>query len=127
MSAESPPPLPLAATPTAGGVTPEPVFSPPRSSVASLDFAEFKSSLTDYLKPEDIGRIEAAYHFSANAHEGQLRVSGQPYISHPVAVARILSGWHLDPQALVAALLHDVTEDTAITKQEIQADRRAHV
>ena len=99
---------------------PEPVFPPPASSVPTLDFEEFRNSLKDYLKPEDIGRIEAAYHFSANAHQGQFRTSGEPYISHPVAVARILSGWHLDPQALVAALLHDVTEDTPITKQELQ-------
>ena len=57
---------------------PEPVFAPPLSSVPSLDFEEFRNSLLDYLKPEDIGRIEAAYHFSANAHQGQFRVSGEP-------------------------------------------------
>ena len=121
------PPSPPSAAPGApaqrgprGMGAPEPVFAPPLSSVPSLDFEEFRNSLRDYLKPEDIGRIEAAYHFSANAHQGQFRVSGEPYVSHPVAVARILSGWHLDPQALVAALLHDVTEDTAITKQELQ-------
>jgi guanosine-3',5'-bis(diphosphate) 3'-pyrophosphohydrolase len=65
------------------------------------------------------GRIEAAYHFAADAHTGQLRKSGEPYISHPVAVAEILAGWHLDAQALCAALLHDVMEDTHITKAEI--------
>ncbi len=105
----------------AGVAAPDPVFTPPPSSVLTLDFEEFRNGLKDYLKPEDIGRIEAAYHFSANAHRGQFRTSGEPYVSHPVAVARILSGWHLDPQALVAALLHDVTEDTPITKQELQA------
>jgi guanosine-3',5'-bis(diphosphate) 3'-pyrophosphohydrolase len=91
----------------------------PRSSVPPLDFEQFKGGIAAYLKPEDIGRIEAAYHFSADAHRGQFRVSGEPYICHPVAVAEILAGWHLDPQALIAALLHDVMEDTAITKQEI--------
>jgi guanosine-3',5'-bis(diphosphate) 3'-pyrophosphohydrolase len=92
---------------------------PPGSSVPPLDFEQFKGGIADYLKPEDIGRIEAAYYFSADAHRGQFRISGEPYISHPVAVAEILAGWHLDPQALIAALLHDVMEDTAITKQEI--------
>lgn len=96
--------------------------APPSSAVLSLDFAEFKAGLVDYLTPEDIGRIEAAYHFSAAAHLGQFRSSGEPYVTHPVAVARILSEWHLDPQALMAALLHDVTEDTAITKAEIQQE-----
>ncbi len=72
-----------------------------------------------YLKPEDITQLESAYHFSKAAHEGQFRKSGEPYISHPLAVADILAQWHMDPQALTAALLHDVTEDTAVTKTDI--------
>jgi guanosine-3',5'-bis(diphosphate) 3'-pyrophosphohydrolase len=72
-----------------------------------------------YLKPEDLSQIESAYHFSEAAHEGQFRQSGEPYISHPLAVANILAQWHLDPQALSAALLHDVMEDTAVTKTEL--------
>ena len=72
-----------------------------------------------YLKPEDIAQLETAYQFSEAAHEGQFRKSGEPYISHPLAVANILAQWHLDPQALTAALLHDVMEDTAVTKTEI--------
>jgi GTP pyrophosphokinase len=72
-----------------------------------------------YLKPEDITQLESAYHFSKAAHEGQFRKSGEPYISHPLAVADILAQWHMDPQALTAALLHDVTEDTALTKTDI--------
>ena len=72
-----------------------------------------------YLKPEDITQLESAYNFSKAAHEGQFRKSGEPYISHPLAVADILAQWHMDPQALTAALLHDVTEDTAVTKTEI--------
>src|SRR5688500_1881176 len=72
-----------------------------------------------YLKPEDVTRIETAYQFSEAAHEGQFRASGDPYISHPLAVANILAELHLDSQALTAALLHDVMEDTAITKAEI--------
>ncbi len=72
-----------------------------------------------YLKPEDVTRIETAYQFSEAAHDGQFRASGDPYISHPLAVANILAGLHLDSQALTAALLHDVMEDTAVTKAEI--------
>ncbi len=75
--------------------------------------------LKAYLKQEDIDQVMAAYRFSAAAHEGQLRKSGEPYISHPVMVASILAELHLDPQALMAALLHDVMEDTEITKQQI--------
>ncbi len=72
-----------------------------------------------YLKPDDVTQLESAFHFSAQAHEGQFRKTGEPYVSHPVAVAEILTEWHLDSQALTAALLHDVMEDTAVTKAEI--------
>ena len=72
-----------------------------------------------YLKPSDIGRIEEAYQFSDAAHHGQFRLSGHPYISHPLAVAEIVAEWQLDAQAVMAALLHDVMEDTEISKQEI--------
>ena len=72
-----------------------------------------------YLKPKDVARLAEAYRFSEAAHSGQTRQSGDPYISHPLAVAEILADWHLDGQTLVAALLHDVTEDTSVTKDEI--------
>jgi len=72
-----------------------------------------------YLKPEDISQLQSAYQFSETAHHGQFRKSGEPYISHPLAVANILAQWHLDSQALTAALLHDVMEDTSVTKGEI--------
>ncbi len=72
-----------------------------------------------YLKPEDVSQLQTAYHFSESAHQGQFRDSGEPYISHPLAVAGILAEWHLDSQALTAALLHDVMEDTSITKNQI--------
>jgi GTP diphosphokinase / guanosine-3',5'-bis(diphosphate) 3'-diphosphatase len=73
-----------------------------------------------YLKPEDVARLEAAYQFSEDAHTGQFRASGDPYISHPLAVAQILTQLRLDSQALTAALLHDVMEDTSVTKSEIE-------
>src|SRR5436309_15787133 len=72
-----------------------------------------------YLKPKDVPRLAEAYRFSEAAHAGQTRQSGDPYISHPLAVAEILADWHLDRRTLMAALLHDVTEDTSVTKDEI--------
>jgi GTP pyrophosphokinase len=80
-----------------------------------------------YLKPEDVVQLQSAYQFSESAHHGQFRKSGDPYISHPIAVAKILTQWHLDSQALTAALLHDVMEDTAVTKTEISDRFGRHV
>ena len=102
----------------AGRPVPAP-FSPPVSSVLTLDFERLRNKISTYLRPEDVGRVEAAYHFSANAHFGQFRVSGEPYITHPVAVTELVADWKLDPQALMAALLHDVMEDTSVTKAEL--------
>jgi RelA/SpoT family (p)ppGpp synthetase len=78
-----------------------------------------RQSVAGYLKPVDLSRLEEAYHFSDAAHQGQLRKSGEPYISHPVAVAEILSQWQLDAQTLCAALLHDVVEDTEVSTDDI--------
>lgn len=72
-----------------------------------------------YLKPKDVAQIEAALAFSISAHQGQLRESGAPYITHPISVARILTPLHMDAQAITAALLHDVAEDTGITIDQI--------
>jgi len=85
------------------------------------DVNELKKQLATYLKPEDIAQVEEAFRFGKAAHKGQFRKSGEPYISHPVAVTTILAEWHLDAQALIAALLHDVVEDTLTTKEEISA------
>jgi RelA/SpoT family (p)ppGpp synthetase len=84
------------------------------AAVPTLDQGRF-----GYLKPKDVTRLAEAYRFSEAAHSGQTRQSGDPYISHPLAVAEILADWHLDGQTLMAALLHDVTEDTKVTKDEI--------
>jgi len=86
--------------------------------MAPVAIRELREHLA-YLKPGDIDRVEEAYQFSDTAHQGQFRKSGHPYISHPLAVAQILADWQLDGQAVVAALLHDVMEDTAVTKDEI--------
>jgi len=79
----------------------------------------FFRDVSGYLKPEDVSQLQSAYDFSATAHAGQYRMTGEPYVSHPVAVAQILTEWHLDSQALSAALLHDVMEDTNVTKTEL--------
>ena len=84
----------------------------------AVALGEFRQHLA-YLEPGDIGRIEEAYQFSDAAHHGQFRKSGEAYIFHPLAVAGILADWQLDAQAVIAALLHDVMEDTAVTKDEI--------
>jgi GTP pyrophosphokinase/guanosine-3',5'-bis(diphosphate) 3'-pyrophosphohydrolase len=73
----------------------------------------------NYLKPEDIDLVRAAYRFGEVAHQGQKRLSGEPYITHPLAVASALAEWRMDVQAIVAALLHDVMEDTAVGKVQI--------
>ena len=75
--------------------------------------------LSTYLKPKDIERVRVAIDFSRAAHQGQMRQSGDPYISHPIAVARILTPLHIDAQAIIAALLHDVVEDTDTTTEQV--------
>ena len=77
------------------------------------------SEASQYLRPEDISQLKNAYSFGQGAHSGQYRKSGEPYISHPLAVARILGQLHMDAPTLTAALLHDVVEDTHISKEEI--------
>jgi GTP pyrophosphokinase len=84
------------------------------------EIAEFTRHLGNYLPPRDIALVERAFEFSETAHRGQFRKSGEPYITHPLAVASILSQWRLDAHGLAAALLHDVTEDTTVTKAEIE-------
>jgi GTP diphosphokinase / guanosine-3',5'-bis(diphosphate) 3'-diphosphatase len=75
--------------------------------------------LEQYLEPEEISRVYDAYMLGAEAHEGQARSSGEPYIYHPIAVARILAEMRLDSRSLIAAILHDTLEDTAVTRDEL--------
>jgi len=72
-----------------------------------------------YLSEADQHAFVRAYQYSAAAHEGQYRKGGAPYITHPLAVAETLASWHLDAQTLIAALLHDVVEDTGISSEDI--------
>ncbi|TCK17042.1 GTP pyrophosphokinase/guanosine-3',5'-bis(diphosphate) 3'-pyrophosphohydrolase [Thiogranum longum] len=78
--------------------------------------------LETYLDKEQVSEVYRAYLIGAEAHEGQHRKSGEPYIYHPVAVARILAEMHMDPQSIIAAILHDVIEDTAIAKETIEKE-----
>jgi GTP diphosphokinase / guanosine-3',5'-bis(diphosphate) 3'-diphosphatase len=84
------------------------------------EIAEFTRHLGHYLPAPDVALVERAFAFSESAHQGQFRKSGEPYITHPLAVASILSQWRLDAQGLAAALLHDVMEDTSVTKNQIE-------
>jgi GTP diphosphokinase / guanosine-3',5'-bis(diphosphate) 3'-diphosphatase len=79
------------------------------------------SKVAAYLPAEQVERVRAAAEFGAEAHHGQKRLSGEPYISHPVAAAEILADLHLDADTLIAAILHDVIEDTPTPKEEIAA------
>jgi len=76
------------------------------------------SKLT-YLKPEDVAQVKKAFQFADTAHLGQYRHSGEPYITHPVAVAELCATWRLDGPSIMAALLHDVIEDTGSTKADL--------
>ena len=82
----------------------------------------FASQLADYLAPNQIDQVVRAYNFAEVAHTGQVRKSGEAYINHPLAVATILSEMRMDHQCLMAALLHDVLEDTGVAKDQLGAE-----
>jgi len=81
-------------------------------------FAELSEKL-GYLSKSDLKKVREAYKFADQAHLGQLRASGIPYITHPLAVTGMVADWKLDAQALMAALMHDTIEDCGVTKPEI--------
>ena len=85
-----------------------------------LTINELSKTIGTYLQPEQVNKVQLAYQFSAEAHEGQKRKSGEPYIYHPPEVANILGDMRMDYQTLVAAILHDVMEDTPTLKTEIR-------
>lgn len=76
--------------------------------------------VAEYMNQEQVKEVYRAYLFGAQAHEGQLRQSGEPYIYHPIAVARILAQMHMDVKSIVASILHDVLEDTPATRKLIE-------
>lgn len=82
-------------------------------------FTHLTHKLEEYLTPSELKKVKEAYRFSDEMHLGQMRKSGEPYISHPLAVAEICADWKLDAQAMMAALLHDVMEDQGVKKEEL--------
>ncbi|OYT89876.1 MAG: guanosine-3',5'-bis(diphosphate) 3'-pyrophosphohydrolase [Burkholderiales bacterium PBB6] len=88
------------------------------SSPEATTFAELADKL-GYLSKADLKTIRDAYKFADEAHLGQFRASGEPYITHPIAVAGLVADWRLDAQAIMAALMHDAMEDCGITKSEL--------
>ena len=109
--ADGSPPQPLSKK---GGHTP----SPAAANAAAASFAALMANL-HYLDAASVEHVRQAYRFADEAHLGQLRNSGEPYITHPIAVAAQCAAWKLDAQALMAALLHDAMEDCGVTKPEL--------
>ncbi len=103
-------------TPPAAGAS---VAAAPAAAAAAL--APIAGSVRSYDSKADTGLIEAAYALAAEAHAGQVRDNGDPYITHPLAVAEILAGYRLDTASIVTGLLHDVVEDTPVTMAQIEA------
>ncbi|MDN3235245.1 MULTISPECIES: bifunctional GTP diphosphokinase/guanosine-3',5'-bis pyrophosphate 3'-pyrophosphohydrolase [Pseudomonas] len=81
----------------------------------------FSERLASYLGPDQVNLVRRAYYYAEQAHDGQRRRSGEPYVTHPLAVANILADMHMDHQSLMAAMLHDVIEDTGIAKEALMA------
>ncbi|OCG03165.1 bifunctional GTP diphosphokinase/guanosine-3',5'-bis pyrophosphate 3'-pyrophosphohydrolase [Gilliamella sp. wkB112] len=90
-------------------------------------FDSLKKVVASYLPVKQVELIQDAYLFAQKAHEGQFRCSGEPYVTHPIAVATILANMRLDYETIIAALLHDTIEDTAITFQDITDTFGKHV
>ncbi|MEY3864181.1 MAG: hypothetical protein RL183_1067 [Pseudomonadota bacterium] len=97
------------------GPTSQPAH-PPKPQVVSLAGLIEKIS---HLKPDEIALVKKAFQYADSAHLGQYRQSGEPYITHPLAVAELCASWRLDAPSIMAALLHDVIEDTGSTRQEL--------
>lgn len=93
--------------------------STPANQVSVASITDLSAILNQYLSPNDLKLVKEAYRFSDEMHLGQVRKSGEPYISHPIAVAEICAEWKLDVQAIMAALLHDVMEDQDVKKEEL--------
>ena len=99
----------------------------PKDSVAPEEEERFLISdlcdlIAEYMDQEQVKEVYRAYLFGAQAHEGQLRISGEPYIYHPIAVARILAQMHMDVKSIIASILHDVLEDTPATRKLIERE-----
>ncbi len=91
----------------------------PGARRATPGLKDLLATVGTYLPPEQVERIREAAEFGASAHKGQTRFSGEPYIAHPVAAAAILADLHLDTDTIIAAILHDVIEDTPTPKDQL--------
>jgi guanosine-3',5'-bis(diphosphate) 3'-pyrophosphohydrolase len=119
MAARSSTAVPGASKPAARKRPPAPpAHAAPPGDAAAASFAALTVKL-DYLDAADIRRVRDAYRFADEAHLGQFRDSGEPYITHPIAVAGLCAEWKLDAQAIMAALMHDAMEDCGISKAEL--------
>lgn len=87
----------------------------------ALTIDSLASSLSGYLAADQVNSVRRAYFYAEQAHDGQFRRSGEAYVTHPLAVANILSDMHMDHQSLMAAMLHDVIEDTGVSKTAIKS------
>ncbi len=96
-----------------------PLYSPVQETKEIVTSSELLDRCSQYLSRADVDRIRQAFMYADEAHLGQFRKSGEPYITHPLAVANILAEWHLDATTVCAGLMHDVLEDTQIAKIEM--------
>ncbi|MES2902277.1 MAG: bifunctional (p)ppGpp synthetase/guanosine-3',5'-bis(diphosphate) 3'-pyrophosphohydrolase [Pseudomonadota bacterium] len=101
------------------GSKPDQPPAPPALAPGVASVSQLTAKLGEYLSPSELKKVKEAYRFSDEMHLGQVRKSGEPYISHPIAVAEICADWKLDVQAIMAALLHDVMEDQDVKKDEL--------
>ena len=85
-----------------------------------MDIDSLMAKINEYLPADGEGLIKAAYEFAAQAHKGQMRKSGEPYLEHPLQVTMALANLHLDRDTLIAALLHDILEDCDVSLDEIE-------
>ena len=106
-------------TKSPGPRRPAPRLAPAETGESIITLPELSARLQEYLSPEAVAEVERAFRYAEAAHEGQMRKTGHPYITHPTAVAHILAGMRMDPQTLMAALLHDVIEDTGVGKKTL--------
>jgi (p)ppGpp synthase/HD superfamily hydrolase len=98
------------------------LLTAPISEESRFLISDLCDLLETYLDTAQVREVYRAYLFGAEAHEGQHRKSGEPYIYHPVEVARILAAMRMDAQSIIAAILHDVIEDTGTPKEVVTAE-----